>query len=338
MSDGGDRSPLPDGGSEEPNLGDYVHEPAVDANDDDESNRRRPDADGSAADGDRRSGGPADARGQAHDDAPRGGQAGRGAPDAAGAGGAAAGGRAGGGETPRAPERGAAAEQPRGTGGTPTAPQGPGDPPSDVTAGRARQRDARPVEGGRDAAGRPPAHDPFATPEESDVWTRVGTAVSRGGVRATAAGVVGAYGLLGAGFALLAVIVGGLGPPVLVTTWETFPLVDGGALMTAVPAMALFLALFTGGYATLRHGGTDAVVAGAAGSGLGAALATALTVGAVAIVQADATVRLDGVLVDLVLLVLLAGGLAAGTTLVATRLGLSGDDVTPDGDEAGGAD
>ncbi len=320
MSDGGDESPLPDGGREDPNLGDYVHEPAVDASEDDDS-ERRPDADEAAARDDRRSDETVDA-------ATRGRRA-RGRQDAGGTGGAPVDGSA--------PGAGAAVERPRGTEAAPGASPGPRDLPSDVAAGRTRQ--AAGEGGGRgDVPGRLRGRDPFAAPEEPDVWTRVGTAVSRGGVRATAAGVVGAYGLLGVGFALLAILVGGLGPPVLVTTWETFPLVDGGALLTAVPATCLFVALLTGGYATLRHGGTDAVVAGAAGSGLGAALATALSIGAVAIVQADATVRLDGVLVDLVFVLLLAGGLAAGTTLVATRLGLSGDDVAPDEDETSGAD
>jgi hypothetical protein len=124
---------------------------------------------------------------------------------------------------------------------------------------------------------------------------------------------------------LLSILVGGLGLPVLETTWDSYPLVADGALLTAVPTASLLLALFAGGYATLRHGGVDAVVAGGVGAGVGGALATALTIGAVGVVAGSATVIVGGVLVDLLLLAAVASLVAAGTTLVATRLGLSGD-------------
>lgn len=340
MSDDRDGSapagrPFADGGREKPNLGDYVHEPAVDADDEDPDRTRATEADRTEAGGvGSEAGDPAatDAGRTTGTEAGRRGPAGGDQRGPAARNGAAAGqrGQADGRTGPRETGPGETAPQAAGqrgpgggargeavAGGTPQPTGGPRGSLGAAAPGQGR--------GGADGPVGGAPQDPFATPEETDVWTRVGAAVSQGGVRATAAGIAGAYGLLGAGFAMLAILVGGLGLPVLETTWNSYPLVADGALLTAVPTASLLLALFAGGYATLRHGGVDAVVAGAVGAGVGAALATALTVGAVGVVAGNATVIVGGVLVDLLLLGAVASVLAAGTTFVATRLGLSGD-------------
>jgi len=286
---------LADGGREEPNLGDYDHEPAVDADGESPDGRNGSDADAAG-------GRTADAAAAANADRTRRG-----------------GGRAGGDDAGRSVDAGAARA------GT-----------AEATNGGAQQganAGAAPVQGTASA------RDPFGEDEGPGVWDRVGVAVSTGDVRSTAAAVMSAYGLLSVGFVLLTVLVGGLGLPVLEASWDTtYPLVASGALLTAVPVVCLSLTLFAGVYAAVRHDGTNAAVASGVGAAVGSVLVTGPTIGAVALVAGGPTVRLDGVLIDLLFLAVVTGLVAVGTTVVAERLGLAAPVPAPAASDSAGVD
>jgi hypothetical protein len=201
--------------------------------------------------------------------------------------------------------------------------------------GRVRERDAAASTAGRtrgesfDGAASQRTETDAVAPLE-----RVAAALDRGSVRGTVAGVAGVYALLGAGFALLAMLVGGFAPPVVETTWDPYPLVSQTAMLTAVPVISLPVAVLAGGYAAARLSRTDAAVASAVGAAIGAVLATWLTIGGVAVGAGGGTIRIDGVLVASVFLAVVGGGVAAGVALLADRLGIGAPDAAePDDDE-----
>lgn len=266
---GRDGRPVRTDGGETPNLGDYVHEPAVEPEDDDPN---------FAAD-----------TAEDSDDA-----------DATGAAG----------------------------GATRRTATGAG------TAGDATGRRRAPGAVDDRARGVQPSDDGAATADDPDLLAVVAESVDEGSVRGTIAGVTAVYGLLGAGVALLAVLVGLVAPPVIETTWNAYALVSEPALLTAVPVVSVALAVLAGGYAAARLDRTDGAVAGGLGAALGSVLATWLTVGGVALVAADPTVRIDGVLVVSVFLAVVGGGVAAGVALVADRLGVGAADTSTDPDAA----
>lgn len=270
---GRDGRPVRTDGGETPNLGDYVHEPAVEPEDDDPNSPADPAEDS--------------------DDA-----------DATGAAGGAA----------------------------PRTAEGAG------TAGDTTGRRRAPATAGDRARGAQPADDGTASADDPDLLAVVAESVDEGSVRGTIAGVAAVYGLLGAGVALLSILVGLVAPPVVETTWNPYALVSAAALLTAVPVVSVALAVLAGGYAAARLDRTDGAVAGGLGAGLGAVLATWLTIGGVAVGAGGATIRVDGVLVASVFLAVVGGGVAAGVALVADRLGVGAAGAPVDPDSAGDDD
>jgi len=275
MSDGSDGArrtdpPVRADGGETPTLGEYVHEPAVEPDEEDDSLS----VDGPTADSD--------------------------------------------GATP-----------PRGD-VTPRAADGEVASDATVERGGSATADARARE--RSATEREP------TTDGPDLLARVAESVDDGSVRGTVGGVVGVYGLFGAGLALLSILVGVFAPPVVETTWDPYPLLSEGALLTAIPVVAVALAVLTGVYAAARLGRTDGAVAGGGGAALGAVLASWLTIGGVAVGAGGATIRVDGVLIASVFLAVVVGGVAAGVAVVVDRLGLGAADapVDPDSTDGGG--
>jgi len=271
---GRDGPPVRADGGERPNLGEYVHEPAVEPDEDDPVTP--PETDRSADDAERTDAGGATTRRR---------EAATGTAEGPGVAGEATGRRRG----------------------------------SGAASDRTRSRPGA-------------ADDRAATAEDGAPLARLAESVDDGTVRGTVAGVAGVYGLVGAGVALLATLVGAFAPPVVETTWDPYALVSEAALLTGVPVVSVALAVPAGAYAAARLDRIDGAVAGSLGAALGAILAAWLTIGGVAVGAGGATIRVDGVLVASVFLAVVVGGVAAGVALAADRLGVgaAGASVDPD--------
>jgi hypothetical protein len=184
--------------------------------------------------------------------------------------------------------------------------------------------------------------DPFAAQQSADsVQGTVSRALSDGGVRGTLRNALLVYGLLGVGFGIVGLALGGFDFIVFESVWnDGVELVDPGVLLGMLPAVALVLALFTGVYAGLRHGGSswgdgsDAVVAGAAGAGLGTVALLLVAIAGTAVPLGNMTLRIDNLLWNLLALVGVAALLGGLTPAVLGRFGVvTASPTTPaDGD------